>query len=171
MLSARRYVAALNIDLQTLADQAHVHRNTVARASESVSVQYFLSEAIRVIRAATDLSGDVHRALLSRRFTPRTDSLPARTARCPADPDVLLDRQCPRQWCNSDHCRRDGARGRAAAANNRRDPIFMVVLPFRDQRRHVRALSAWHEAGVGTGRMARRRTDRSLDRRCRAQLL
>lgn len=33
VLSARRYVAALNIDLQTLADQAHVHRNTVARAA------------------------------------------------------------------------------------------------------------------------------------------
>jgi hypothetical protein len=70
VLSARRYVAALNIDLQTLADQAHVHRNTVARAPESASVQHFLREAIRVIRAATDLSGDVHRALFWYRNEP-----------------------------------------------------------------------------------------------------
>ncbi|ABO58995.1 DUF2384 domain-containing protein [Burkholderia vietnamiensis] len=70
VLSARRYVAALNIDLQTLADQAHVHRNTVARAPESASVQHFLREAIRVIRAATDLSGDVYRALFWYRNEP-----------------------------------------------------------------------------------------------------
>ncbi|MDA0574121.1 DUF2384 domain-containing protein [Burkholderia gladioli] len=70
VLSARRYVAALNIDLQTLADQAHVHRNTVARAPQSASVQQFLREAIRVIRAATDLSGDVQRALFWYRNEP-----------------------------------------------------------------------------------------------------
>lgn len=70
VLSARRYVAALNIDLQTLADQAHVHRNTVARAPESASVQQFLREALRVIRAATDLSGDVQRALFWYRNEP-----------------------------------------------------------------------------------------------------
>jgi hypothetical protein len=65
VLSARRYIAALNIDLRTLAKQAHVHRNTVARApeSESESVQQFLREAIRVIRAATELSGELRRAL------------------------------------------------------------------------------------------------------------
>lgn len=70
VLSARRYVAALNIDLQTLADQAHVHRNTVTRAPQSASVQQFLREAIRVIRAATDLSGDVQRALFWYRNEP-----------------------------------------------------------------------------------------------------
>nr|WP_055141447.1 DUF2384 domain-containing protein [Burkholderia plantarii] len=70
VLSARRYVAALNIDLQTLADQAHVHRNTVARAPQSAGVQQFLREALRVIRAATDLSGDVHRALFWYRNEP-----------------------------------------------------------------------------------------------------
>ncbi|AOK56545.1 hypothetical protein WT15_20215 [Burkholderia stagnalis] len=70
VLSARRYVAALNIDLQTLAQQAHVHRNTVARAPESATVQQFLREAIRVIRAATDLSGDLRRALFWYRNEP-----------------------------------------------------------------------------------------------------
>jgi len=59
-----------DIDLQTLADQAHVHRNTVAWAPGSASVQHFLREAIRVIRAATDLSGDVHRALFWYRNEP-----------------------------------------------------------------------------------------------------
>jgi hypothetical protein len=70
VLSARRYVAALNIDLQTLADQAHVHRNTVARAPQSATVQQFLREAMRVIRAATDLSGDLPRALFWYRNEP-----------------------------------------------------------------------------------------------------
>lgn len=65
-------MAALNIDLQTLADQAHVHRNTVARAQKSALVQHFLREAIRVFRAATDLSGDVHRSLFWYRNEPLT---------------------------------------------------------------------------------------------------
>ncbi|WP_186188856.1 antitoxin Xre/MbcA/ParS toxin-binding domain-containing protein [Burkholderia gladioli] len=70
VLSARCYAAALNIDLQTLADQAHVHRHTVAHAPQSAGVQRFLREAVRVIHAATDRTGDVHRALFWYRNAP-----------------------------------------------------------------------------------------------------
>lgn len=63
VLSPRRYAQALHVDLQTLADHAHVHRNTIGRAPGSRAVQDFLRESMRVIKAATDLNGDVGRAL------------------------------------------------------------------------------------------------------------
>ncbi len=62
----------MSVDLQTLAAQAHVHRNTISRAPASESVQRFLREALRAIRAATDLSGDIERAI----FWYRNDPLP-----------------------------------------------------------------------------------------------
>jgi uncharacterized protein (DUF2384 family) len=60
----------MHIDLQTLATQAHVHRNTLQRAPGSESVQRFLREAIRVIRAALDLNGDLERAIFWYRNMP-----------------------------------------------------------------------------------------------------
>ncbi len=63
VLSPKRYSQALHIDLQTLADQAHVHRNTITRAPASQGVQRFLRDALKVIKAGTDISGDVNRAL------------------------------------------------------------------------------------------------------------
>jgi hypothetical protein len=72
IVSARRYVDALHIDLQTLASQAHVHRNTISRMPGAESVQRFLREALRVICAATDVSGDVSTAL----FWYRNEPLP-----------------------------------------------------------------------------------------------
>ena len=71
-LSPKRFSEVFSMDLQTLAAQAHVHRNTVSRAPASESVQRFLREALRVIRAAADLSGDVDRAL----FWYRNEPLP-----------------------------------------------------------------------------------------------
>ena len=71
-LSPKRFSDTLNIDVQTLATQAHVHRNTISRAPASESVQKFLREALRVIRAAHDLSGDVARAI----FWYRNEPLP-----------------------------------------------------------------------------------------------
>ena len=68
--SPRRYSEALQIDLQTLAELAGVHRNTVARAPASRGIQDFLRESVRVIRAATDLSGDVNKALFWYRNEP-----------------------------------------------------------------------------------------------------
>lgn len=71
-LSPKRFSEALSLDIQTLATQAHVHRNTISRAPASESVQRFLREALRVIRVASDLSGDVERAI----FWYRNDPLP-----------------------------------------------------------------------------------------------
>lgn len=69
-LSPRRFSEVFGMDIQTLATQAHVHRNTICRAPTADSVQRFLREALRVIRAATDLSGDVNRALFWYRNEP-----------------------------------------------------------------------------------------------------
>jgi hypothetical protein len=63
ILSPKRFSQAMHIDLQTLAGQAHVHRNTINRAPESESVQRFLREAVRVLRAATDINKDVALAI------------------------------------------------------------------------------------------------------------
>ena len=71
-LSPKRFSEVVSVDLQTLAAQAHVHRNTISRAPGSESVQRFLRQALRAIRAATDLSGDIERAL----FWYRNDPLP-----------------------------------------------------------------------------------------------
>jgi len=70
LLSPKKFSQALHIDLQTLADQAHVHRNTVSRAPASQGVQKFLREALKAIKAATDLNGDVDRALFWYRNEP-----------------------------------------------------------------------------------------------------
>lgn len=69
-LSPKRFGEVFNVDLQTLANQAHVHRNTLSRAPASESVQRFLREVLRVIRAAADLSGDIERALFWYRNEP-----------------------------------------------------------------------------------------------------
>lgn len=71
-LSPKRFTEALSIDIQTLAKQAHVHRNTISRAPESESVQRFLREALRVLRAAMDVSDDIGDAI----FWYRNDPLP-----------------------------------------------------------------------------------------------
>jgi hypothetical protein len=69
-LSPKRFSQALNIDLQMLAKQAHVHRNTITRAPGSRGVQDFLREALRIIKAATDLNGDLNKALFWYRHEP-----------------------------------------------------------------------------------------------------
>ncbi len=69
-VSPHRFSDALQIDLQTLAEQAGVHRNTIARAPTSRSIQELMREAVRVIRAATDLCGDVNQALFWYRNEP-----------------------------------------------------------------------------------------------------
>lgn len=69
-LSAKRYSEAMNIDLQTLAEQAHIHRNTLSRAPSSRGVQDFLREALRVIKAASDLHGELSGALFWYRNEP-----------------------------------------------------------------------------------------------------
>jgi hypothetical protein len=73
ILSPKRFSQILNIDLPTLAGQAHVHRNTINRAPESESVQRFLREVVRVLRAATDINKDVALAI----FWYRNEPLPS----------------------------------------------------------------------------------------------
>ncbi len=70
MLSPKRFSAAIHVDLQTLAEQAHVHRNTISRAPASRGIQDFLREAVRVIKAATDLTGDLGKAVFWYRNEP-----------------------------------------------------------------------------------------------------
>ena len=72
VLSPKRFSQALHIDLQTLAEQAHVHRNTISRAPTSQGVQRFLRDALKVIKAGTDIAGDVSRALFWYRNEPLT---------------------------------------------------------------------------------------------------
>jgi hypothetical protein len=62
-LSPKRFGELLGLDVQTLAQQARVHRNTVARAPGSKAVQDLIREALRVIKAATDLNGNLGEAL------------------------------------------------------------------------------------------------------------
>ena len=71
-LSPKRFCDVLNIDVQTLAIQSHVHRNTISRAPASECVQKYFREALRVMRAANDLSGDVGRSI----FWYRNEPLP-----------------------------------------------------------------------------------------------
>jgi hypothetical protein len=70
MLSPKRFSQVMHIDLQTLAEQAHVHRNTISRAPGSRGVQDFLREALRVIKAATELNGDLNKAVFWYRNEP-----------------------------------------------------------------------------------------------------
>lgn len=62
-LSPKRYGQILRLDMQTLATQAHVHRNTISRAPDAESVQRYLRESVRVIRAAADVTGSVEKAI------------------------------------------------------------------------------------------------------------
>lgn len=69
-LSPKRFCEVINIDLQTLAAQAHVYRSTLSCEPRSESVQHHLREIVRLIRAAADLSGDVENALFWYRNEP-----------------------------------------------------------------------------------------------------
>lgn len=62
-LSPKRYGQVLRLDMQTLAAQAHVHRNTISRAPDAESVQRYLRESVRVMRAAVDITGSVEKAI------------------------------------------------------------------------------------------------------------
>lgn len=63
LLSPVRFGEVMRTDLSTLAAQARVHRNTLRHAPQTESVQQFLRDALRVIRASSDLSGDLGKAL------------------------------------------------------------------------------------------------------------
>lgn len=89
VISPRRFAAALNVDLQTLAGWAHVHRNTVQRAPGSAAVQAYLRDALRVIRAAIDLQGGIEATL----FWFRNEPLPTFGFETPAQTVSVLGPQ------------------------------------------------------------------------------
>lgn len=62
-ISPKRFGQVMALDMQTLASQAHVHRNTISRAPESEGVQGHLRDSLRVIRAAVDIVGSVEKAV------------------------------------------------------------------------------------------------------------
>jgi len=62
-ISPTRFAERLNLEQQQLATLAHVHRNTVSRMPSSANLQKYLKDAIRVLAAATDQSGDTQQAL------------------------------------------------------------------------------------------------------------
>ena len=70
VLSPVRYAELVNIDVQTLADQAHVHRNTISCAPGSRGIQQYLRQMLRVIKAATDLGSSPTKALFWYRNEP-----------------------------------------------------------------------------------------------------
>lgn len=80
-ISPRRFGQALRLDMQTLAAKAHVHRNTISRAPDAESVQHYLRESLRVMRAAVDIAGNVEEAI----FWYKNNPLPAFDYKTPQD--------------------------------------------------------------------------------------
>lgn len=62
-ISPKRFGRVLHVDMQTLANMAHVHRNTLSRAPEAESVQQYLRQTVQVVRAAVDVVGSVEEAI------------------------------------------------------------------------------------------------------------
>lgn len=62
-ISPKSFALVFNFDMQSLAAAAHVHRNTVTRSPESESVQRYLRESIRIVRAAADASHSIEKAI------------------------------------------------------------------------------------------------------------
>lgn len=63
-LSPKLFGGALQIDMQTLANQSHVHRTSLRRGPTTASEQRPLHESMKAIKAAYALSGDLDKALL-----------------------------------------------------------------------------------------------------------
>lgn len=62
-ISPKRFGQVLSMDMRTLAAKARVHRNTLSRTPDSESVQCYLRESVRVMRAAVDIVGSVEKAI------------------------------------------------------------------------------------------------------------
>lgn len=62
-ISPHRYAQVLSLDMQTLAEKARVHPNTISSAPHAECMQRYLRESLRIIRAATDVSGSVEKAI------------------------------------------------------------------------------------------------------------
>ncbi|MBY0241507.1 MAG: MbcA/ParS/Xre antitoxin family protein [Burkholderiaceae bacterium] len=62
-ISPKRFGLVFRVDMQTLAAQAHVHRNTLRLAPDTETLQAHLRESLRVMRAAADVSGSIEKAI------------------------------------------------------------------------------------------------------------
>ncbi len=62
-ISPKRFGLVFRLDMQTLAAQARVHRNTVRLAPDTEAIQSHLRESVRVTRAAADISGSIEKAI------------------------------------------------------------------------------------------------------------
>jgi uncharacterized protein (DUF2384 family) len=62
-ISPKKFGQALRVDMQTLAERAHVHRNTLSQRPETESVQKYFRENIKVLMAAKDVNDNVENAI------------------------------------------------------------------------------------------------------------
>ena len=72
-ISPDRYADKLELEQQQLAELAHVHRNTIRRMPRSQQLQKYMRESLRVLAAATDLSGSPSKAAFWFRNHPISD--------------------------------------------------------------------------------------------------
>ncbi len=71
LLSPNKYISVMHLDVGTFAKNAGVHRNTVARAPQAVSVQKHLQDNVRVMAACYYAGGqDLARAIRWYRHEP-----------------------------------------------------------------------------------------------------
>jgi len=69
-IQPERFAAVLNLQLQELAQLAHVHRATVSEAPGNLKLQAYLRNSLRVISAALEVAQDRDRALYWYRNVP-----------------------------------------------------------------------------------------------------
>ena len=70
VIEPERFAAALNLQVQELAQLAHVHRATVSEAPTNARLQGFMREALQVLSAALDVARDRERAIYWYRNSP-----------------------------------------------------------------------------------------------------
>jgi len=70
LIRPERFAAALNLQLQELAQLAHVHRSTVSEAPANSRLQGFMRESLQVISAALEVTQDRDRAFFWYRNAP-----------------------------------------------------------------------------------------------------
>jgi len=69
-LSPGKVGEAFGLRVQELAEAAHVHRNTPSARPHAPQLQRYLQDMIRVLAVATDMTGDVARAVFLLRNEP-----------------------------------------------------------------------------------------------------
>lgn len=69
-LSPTRIGDLLGFQVQELAERAHVHRNTPTARPQAPQLQKYLQDLVRVLAAATEMTGDERRAVFLLRNEP-----------------------------------------------------------------------------------------------------